>query len=232
MGAPGRAHLSWGRTVVANQAASAGISLRRRLLAGASWSMTGYVLAQAMRLATNLLLTHLLAPEHFGLMALVNVLMIGLAMFSDIGIGPGIIQSARGTDQRYLDTAWTLQFLRGIAMWVCCVIATWPFARFYEQPLLVWIVPVAGLSAVISGLNSTKIFTLQREIDLRRLTLLELGSQAITAAAMCSAPCSVRWSGCSAATPSCRARTTALCSSGPPPGNCCASDAGSSSARF
>jgi hypothetical protein len=40
----------------------------------------------ALRLGSNLILTRLLFPEAFGLMALVQVFMTGLQMFSDLGI--------------------------------------------------------------------------------------------------------------------------------------------------
>ncbi len=41
---------------------------------------------QFLRLASNLILTRLMFPEAFGLMALIQTFMVGLQMFSDIGI--------------------------------------------------------------------------------------------------------------------------------------------------
>ena len=64
------------------------------------------------------MLTRLLFPEAFGLMALIQTFMIGLAMFSDLGIGPAIIQSDRGEDPDFLNTAWVMQILRGICLWL------------------------------------------------------------------------------------------------------------------
>lgn len=156
-------------------------SLRTKTVVGAVWVFTGYGGAQLLRLASNLVLTRLLAPEYFGLMALCTVLLIGLAMFSDLGIGPNIMQSNRADDQEFLDTAFTLQFIRGCVMWVACLIAAYPFARLYDNPEFIWLVPVAGLSVVISGLASTKTVTVNRHLALGRLTLIELGSQASTA---------------------------------------------------
>ena len=45
-----------------------------------------------LRLLSNLLLTRLLFPEVFGLMAIVQVFLGGLQMFSDIGLKTSIIQ--------------------------------------------------------------------------------------------------------------------------------------------
>ncbi len=58
-----------------------------RVLRSASWLMIGYGGSQALRLASNLILTRILFPEAFGLMALVTVVTVGLSLFSDVGIG-------------------------------------------------------------------------------------------------------------------------------------------------
>jgi O-antigen/teichoic acid export membrane protein len=156
------------------------LSLRRRSVQGALWSITAYGGGQGLRFINSMILTRLLAPEYFGLMALVNVLLIGMAMFSDIGVGPNIVQSERGSDRVFLNTAWTIQIIRGGAVWSLCLIFAWPFAWFYNDPRLTVLVCAAGFSSVISGFNSTKLLTAQREIDIGRLAILELGSQALT----------------------------------------------------
>jgi O-antigen/teichoic acid export membrane protein len=42
-----------------------------------------------------------LFPEAFGLMALVTVVLVGLQMFSDTGIGPAISRSPRATSRPF-----------------------------------------------------------------------------------------------------------------------------------
>ena len=158
-------------------------SLRRKTVVGALWTFAGYGGAQLLRLSSNLVLTRLLAPEYFGVMALITVLMIGLAMFSDLGIGPNIMQSDRVDDQNFLDTAFTLQFIRGCFLWVVCVIGAYPFALAYNDIRLAWLVPVVGLSVIISGLNSTKTVSINRQLLLGRLTIIEIMSQAASALA-------------------------------------------------
>jgi O-antigen/teichoic acid export membrane protein len=144
---------------------------------GSLWSLVGFGGSLALRFAGNLILTRMLVPEAFGLMALVNALLVGLQLFSDIGIGPGIIQNKRGADPDFLDTAWTLQVLRGLGLWaVACAVAL-PFARFYGDPTLAWILPISGVTALLAGFNSTRIFSMYRQVKLARVSLLELGSQ-------------------------------------------------------
>src|SRR5688572_16798259 len=159
--------------------APAADSLRSRAVRGSAWSITDYVVVTLLRLVGNLLLARLLVPEMFGLMALVNIFIYGLGMFSDIGIGPSIIQNPRGDDPKFYNTAWTIQVFRGVALWVCSCLIAIPVAQFYEQPQLAWLIPVAGLSALISGFNSTSLFRLNRHLQLRKLAIVAIATQFI-----------------------------------------------------
>lgn len=144
----------------------------------------GYGTSQAMRLASNLILTRLLFPEAFGIMALVTVFMVGLAMFSDIGIGPSILQHKRGDEQGFLDTAWTIQVVRGVFLWLCTLALAYPVAAFYGEPILALLLPVAGISLLIHGFDPTRIETATRHLRVGLVTVLDLLSQFIGIATM------------------------------------------------
>ena len=160
-------------------ASFSGSRLTARILRSASWVMVGYGGAQALRLASNLILTRLLFPEAFGLMTLVTVVTVGLMMFSDVGIGPSISQSKRGDDPEFLNTAWTIQVMRGFALWGVTLLLALPLARLYGEPSLATYLPIAGLALVISGFFPTRIETAHRHLVFGRLTALDLAAQAI-----------------------------------------------------
>jgi len=149
--------------------------LRSRALRGASFAIVHYGISNLLRFGSNLLLAHALFPEAFALVALASILLQGLQMFSDLGIGPSIIQHPRGDEPAFLNTAFTLQAIRGVALYLVAAAAAWPMARFYNEPKLVPIVLVCGLSVVIGGLWSTAPCTLQRRLQLGALTILGFG---------------------------------------------------------
>lgn len=156
----------------------------RRALRGSALTAMSYVITQGLRLASNLILTRLLFPEAFGLMALVSVVLVGLQMFSDTGIGPAISRSERGDDPGFLDTAWTVNVGRGILLWLLCCGLAWPLAAFWEAPELRQLLPVAGVTLLIAGFNPTRIDTANRHLILGRLTALDLIAQVLGIAAM------------------------------------------------
>src|SRR4051812_39078328 len=89
------------------------LTLRTRIFNAGGWTIGGLALGHLIRLGTNLLMTRLLVPEAFGIMAIAALIMYGLALFSDLGLRQNIVQSARGNDVAFLNTAWMVQIMRG-----------------------------------------------------------------------------------------------------------------------
>ena len=164
--------------------ATEGTGLMGRALRGSALTAGSYVITQGLRLASNLLLTRILFPEAFGLMALVSVVLVGLQMFSDTGVGPAISRSARGDEPDFLDTAWSINVVRGGLLWLLTCALAWPLAALWEAPDLRQLLPVAGVTLLIAGFNPTRIDTANRHLMLGRLTALDLAAQVIGIAAM------------------------------------------------
>ncbi len=170
-------------------------SLRQRVLRAASWVFMGHVAGQVLRLGSNLVLTRLLEPDAFGLMAVVYLLMIGLALFSDLGINRSVVQSSRGQDAAFLDTAWTVQVLRGLALAAATLALAMGFAlasragwvreqTAYADARLPWVVAAFALVALLQGLESIRVGLAKRAMQMKRLTHIDLASQLISTVVM------------------------------------------------
>ncbi len=154
---------------------------RRQLIKSSLWSSGGFAVSQVIRLFSNLVLTRVLFPEVFGLMALVQSVVTGVKMFSDMGISTSVLRDRAGDDPAYLDTAWTMQVIRGVLIWLIISILAYPAAMMYDAPELFFLLPVVGLGAIIQGLNSTSILSLKRKFTLRSVVLWEMSIQLLTA---------------------------------------------------
>lgn len=152
-----------------------GVSVSVRAIRGTAWTVGAYGAESALRLASNFILAQLLAPETFGLLTIAMLVQQSLNMFSDLGVGVSIVRHRSGDDAAYLNTAWTLQAIRGAMIWLIACVLTWPMAAAYQQPILLAIIPVTSLVALIQGLQSTRVYTSQRQLDLSRITMLRLG---------------------------------------------------------
>ena len=145
---------------------------------GSLWTISAYLAGQALRLGSNIVLAHLLFPEAFALAGLVAIFLQGLEMFSDLGVGTAIVQNPRGDEREFLNTAWTMQVIRGALLWLAACALAWPMSVVYF-PQLIELLPVGALAVVFAGLNSTALFTAVRKMAFGRVVSLELASQAV-----------------------------------------------------
>ncbi len=156
-------------------------SIGKRAKRGAALVVASMAFGQVMRLASNLILTRLLLPEHFGVMAMVNIFVAGINMFSDLGVRQSIIQNKLGDDPRFLNTAWTIQVIRGFGVWAVACLLAYPLGYwlYTDMPELAVLLPVASLIAVIFGFQSTKVYTRSRHLVMGREIALEIASALI-----------------------------------------------------
>jgi len=136
------------------------------------WVAGGIVVKQGMRLFSNLIMTRILTPEAFGLMAIVNLMLQALNMLSDVGINKSVIRSER-EDVVFLQTAWSLQVVRGLLLWLMTLLMAWPVSQYYDEPLLLFILPCSGTIALFMGLNSIAILQNQKHLKYKKLVIFE-----------------------------------------------------------
>jgi O-antigen/teichoic acid export membrane protein len=166
-------------------------SLKSRVFKATGWVAMGQVSGQFLRLAGNLVLTRLLAPEMFGIMAIAMAIQVAVVLPADVGLEQAVIRSPRGHERSFRNMAFTLRVLRGCLLWIVCsavaiglgtiITLEWlPPKSVYATPVLPVIFATISFSSVIRGFNSTKHSIATRNIDVKSLTAIELISQAAT----------------------------------------------------
>ncbi len=168
--------------------------LRGRILKAGSWVIAGQLASQFVRFASNVVLSRLLFPDAFGLMSVASLLITALGLFSDIGIARSIVQTRR-TDAAMLNTAWTLQVVRGQFVATACIVAAFIFAAaahfgvskpgtVYADSRLPWLVGVIALSPAISSFDSIRNGLARRDMQLHTVIKLEIAAQIASAIVM------------------------------------------------
>lgn len=167
---------------------------RQRAGSAALWIGLGFAVTQAIRLGSSIVLTRLLAPEMYGLMALGTVIIAAVVMLSDFGFSQSVIHNPRADDPAFLDTIWSMQLLRGLAL--CAIMngmalgllaaARWSvdtLAGSYADPRLPGVIAILSLVPVAMGLESTNLARAQRMLALGRVVrnevLVQLGVTAL-----------------------------------------------------
>lgn len=148
-------------------------SLAQRATRSGVWVLMSYGLARGLGIIRSVFLARLLDPTDFGVMRYVDIVVGLLAVVTELGVGAAVIYRQRD-DKEFLSTAWLTSFLRGCLLCVLAILVAAPAARFFNEPLLQPVLRVMSLIFIISGMNSIGLFLVQRELDFRKLTWLEI----------------------------------------------------------
>ncbi|MET1755184.1 oligosaccharide flippase family protein [Novosphingobium sp. RD2P27] len=137
-------------------------------------------LSYGLRFGSNLILARLLAPEIFGVIVIAHSVRLGVELLTDVGVEQNIVQNPRGLDERFFNTAWTVQILRGILL-TALFLATAPWlADFFRIELAVLV--AVSFTPLIIGCASTAIFALAKGLEVRRRNVFELKVEGINVA--------------------------------------------------
>ena len=164
--------------------------LQDRVLKAGSWTLAGYGVNLCVRLVSNLILTRLLFPEAFGVIAAATALISGLVLVSDFGVAAVIIQSPRGEQVGFLRSAWVFQLWRCTVLWIVlislCALLSLPAIRnlfpagsVFANRSFALVTASLGLTVVLGGAESTCIFLNIRRLNYRPVVIIDLISRIV-----------------------------------------------------
>lgn len=165
------------------------VSLKTRVLTSGASIAAGQFMALLLRLISTLIMTRLLVPEAFGIVALASVVQTMVTMLSDVGITQALVQSRNGSSQIMLNTAWVLQIARGVLIFSICLCLAGALRGLQSAGLvdatstygaadLPLVIAVASLASLVQGFQSTKVIAAERSVNYPRVVILEVASQA------------------------------------------------------
>lgn len=152
-------------------------SLKIKSMRAAFWSLLGRGGSHALRMISNLILTRLLFPEAFGLMATASVILAMIQLFSDTGIKTAIIQNPKGAEPAFLNTAWIISFLRGILLFGIFFGFSWPMSDFYNQPELQGLLMIMAITPLIEGFENPALSLVIKNFRVEKQVAYELGTK-------------------------------------------------------
>ncbi|UCG48221.1 MAG: oligosaccharide flippase family protein [Phycisphaerales bacterium] len=154
----------------------AGTNLTAKCARGAVTLGIGTAGERALRFLRIVILTRFLAPDEFGIMALVVASLRALEVFTEVGVKQSVIQNKRGSDPEYLNVAWWMQVVRGSLLVLIAVLAVPWISSFYEKPELLGLLRVAFFAILFRGIVSPRLYVLEKEYKFGWAVLITQGS--------------------------------------------------------
>ena len=162
-------------------------SLRGKAVSGAAYTAVSQALKVGFSISSQLLLSRLLFPSQFGIVAMVTPILAFAGLFTDLGLSQAVVQRQRITHKE-LNTLYWL----GLAASSLCALLTTALApliakAYHEHAVqgvciaLAWLMPLAAMAGNGSAL-------LSRRMHFGKIAIVEVLSAAVgLAAGVCSA---------------------------------------------
>lgn len=148
------------------------MSSNRVAFYGVMWTAGTYAVTVVLRFVSSVILSRLLNPQLMGMVLVVHTVRQGLELSSDVGLAQNVVTNKYGARPPFFNTVWIMQMIRGVLLAAIIFALSGPLASLYGVPLSAF--QLAGLTMAVSGLTSTSIFLLHRNIELAKLNVFDL----------------------------------------------------------
>lgn len=120
-----------------------------------------------------MVLTWLLSPDDFGLLAIAMVAVEITAQLTEIGLLPALIQRKEITEIHY-HTAWTTGVIRAILIGILIFFSAPYIALLFNEPRAALIIKVLSIRPLLEAAVSIKIVEISRKLDFRKMAFIKI----------------------------------------------------------
>lgn len=116
------------------------------------WTAIAKYSTAALQLIFAAILSRLLTPEQFGIVAIINVFVVFFQLFCDMGFGTAVIQD-KSIPQKYTNDifSWSLYF--GLGLMVLFIGVSYPISIFYEDSIYIPLGVILSLALFLNAFN-------------------------------------------------------------------------------
>ena len=135
----------------------------KKVFSGIGWSFAERISAQLVSLIVSIILARILAPEDYGILAIVNVFVaIGDALVAG-GFGIALVQKKNSDDTDFNSICWVSVFV-SVLLYAVLFICAPLISDFYANNDLTLITRVLGIRLVFSAVNSIQQAYIQKKL--------------------------------------------------------------------
>ena len=151
------------------------MTLRKQVFSAIRWTAGARAISQVITWAITLVVVRLLTPGDYGLLAMASIFLGFMVTLADAGMGPFLVQRPELTG-RIVKQMFGLVLLVYLALAGLLVLTAPLIAQFFDEPRLVSVARVLSLHLVLGSLAVVPDAVLQRTLQFRNRSVLELGA--------------------------------------------------------
>lgn len=139
------------------------------------WSGIELFGSQGLSLIITIVISRLVSPEDYGLIAMLSIFMVLSQVFINCGFSNYLIQN-KDRDAGDLSTVFYLNVTVGLICYLILFLSAHAIANFYNQPTLSSIIKYYSLVLIISSLTLVQRAKLYIDFKYRKLSLITIAS--------------------------------------------------------
>ena len=139
---------------------------KNKILSGISWSFAEKLLTDLVGTVITIVLSRLLMPEDYGLVALVTIFITISSIFVTTGLGTALVRDKNATDEQ-MATIFYLNVLLGIVIYIILFLCAPFIAGYRGNRELVALVRVLGLKIPISSVYNIQHAHVKKKMEFR-----------------------------------------------------------------
>lgn len=148
------------------------MSLKRAAVMGARWTAISTGTVTIVQFLQTLILSRLLSPEDFGLMAIVMMVLNFVQTYADMGISSAIIHRQDTTSNQLSSLFW-LNIIAGVCVFVVTLVSAPFVVAVYHEPELSRLILYAAFVLLITPFGAQFALLLQKELEFGTLAICE-----------------------------------------------------------
>lgn len=157
------------------------MSIKRDLTSGIFYTSVAKYSGIVISLVITSILSRLLTPEDFGIVAVASVIIVFFNILGDIGIGPAIIQHKGLTDED-INHIYSFTIYLGAALSAVFAALAHPIAEIYEDPTLTGVCRWLSLSIFFTCFGSVPMNLRYKNKEFKNIAGVTLAVQVLTGA--------------------------------------------------
>jgi O-antigen/teichoic acid export membrane protein len=155
------------------------MSLKKQAFSGVKWTTTASIVNSVVQLIQLAILTRLLEPTDFGLMALVMVVIGFSEMFVDMGVSNAIIYKQK-VDNEQLSSLYWLNIIIGIFFFIILVLTSPFISILYDNQSLTPLINLVAATFLIKPWGQQFMVLLQKNLQFNAIAITDIISRLIS----------------------------------------------------
>lgn len=155
------------------------MAFKNQAISGVKWTSISSVVGNATQLIAIIILSRLLSPADFGVMAIINVVIEFSGYFIDMGINNALIYK-QDISNNQLSSIYWLNIIMGFLLFAIIAAGSPFIAGFYSQPSLIPLLTISSTIFVFIAIGQQHKTLLQKELKFEKLAKIEIIARIIS----------------------------------------------------